>query len=127
MGSAHNCLMFLPAIAPHTAENRGLIAKNNIKQTAIPALPANSTASQGQPIIKSIANIDQTINFLIQALSSTTSSSFNFLQIRIYLSINCITFFNTSILSYGFFAISKEWFASSTYKALILCSSQYSL
>ena len=40
----------------------GLTPKNSRRQTAIPALPANVAANHGQPIINSIANIDQKIN-----------------------------------------------------------------
>ncbi|SCJ31434.1 Uncharacterised protein [uncultured Blautia sp.] len=54
--------MSFPANTPHTAENMGLTPKNSRRQTAIPALPANVAANHGQPIINSIANIDQKIN-----------------------------------------------------------------
>lgn len=68
-GSIHNFLIFFPANTPQKIENKGFIAKNNTKQTAIPAVPAKVTANHGHPIIKISTNIIQLITFLICRLS----------------------------------------------------------
>ena len=73
IGNDHNRFTFFPASTPVTTAKKGLIEKNNKKQTAIPILPANVTASHGQPIIKKIANIIQTSKSSCLCTNNTVS------------------------------------------------------
>ncbi len=61
--------MLRPEQIPHMAENTGLIAKKRIKHIAIPLVPAKTTVSQGQPIIRRTAVIIQNIKRFTKSIS----------------------------------------------------------